>query len=111
MSTYVRRAIHGAAVGIIALATITGMSAAAAQAPAPSAKCAKANKRVASQEKWVASAKAALERTEKASTSCTTKPVCDRFAIKLRESQERKAKREARLATLKAAAAKACATP
>ncbi len=113
MSTCVRRAVHRTVISIIALAAFTGVSVAAAQAPAPppSAKCAKANKRVASQEKWVASAKAALERTEKASTTCTTKPVCDRFAIKIRESQERQTKREARLATLKAAAAKACATP
>ena len=111
MSTFVRRATHGTAIAIIAIMALTGTSGAAAQATAspPSAKCTKANRRVAAEEKWVAKSQAALARTEKASASCTTKPVCDRFAIKIREEQERKAKREARLAKLKAAAAKACA--
>ncbi|MGA8033486.1 MAG: hypothetical protein WCB48_13935 [Casimicrobiaceae bacterium] len=117
MSTFVRRAIHGAAIGIIAIIAIGGVSGAVAQTSAqppaakPSAACTKANKRVASQEKSVAKSQAAIERTQKDSTTCTTKPVCDRYAIKIREEQERKAKREARLAKLRAEAAKACATP
>ena len=113
MSTFVRRATQVTALAIVAIMASGGNAWAAAQttASAPSAKCAKANRRVAAEEKWVAKSQAALERTEKASASCTTKPVCDRFAIKIREEQERKAKREARLAKLKAAAAKACATP
>lgn len=117
MSTFVRRAVHGAAIGIIAIIAIGGMSVAVAQtstgAPSatPSAACAKANKRVASQEKSVAKSQAAIDRTQKDSTTCTTKPVCDRYAIKIREEQERKAKREARLEKLKAEEAKACATP
>ena len=113
MSTFVRRAIQVTALAVIAIMASGGTSWAAGQTTpsAPSAKCAKASRRVASEEKWVAKSQAALERTEKASASCTTKPVCDRFAIKIREEQERKAKREARLGKLKAAAAKACATP
>jgi hypothetical protein len=113
MSTFVRRATHVTAIAVVAIMALAGTSWAAAQttASAPSAKCAKANRRVAAEEKWVAKSQAALARTEKASTGCTTKPVCDRFAIKIREEQERRAKREARLAKLKAAAAKACATP
>ncbi|HSQ82522.1 MAG TPA: hypothetical protein VLU54_15560, partial [Casimicrobiaceae bacterium] len=109
--------VHGATVGTIAIIAVGGISMAMAQtgtgAPSakPSAACTKAMKRVASQEKSVANSQAAIERTQKDSTTCTTKPVCDRYAIKIREEQERKAKREARLAKLKAEAAKACATP
>ena len=113
MSTYVRRATQVTALAVVAIMAPGGAAWAAAQTTpsAPSAKCAKANRRVGAEEKWVAKSQAALERTEKASASCTTKPVCDRFAIKIREEQDRKAKREARLAKLKAAAATACATP
>ena len=117
MSTFVRRTGQRVAIGALAIIAATAVSVAAAQtgaaAPAtkPTAACVKANKRVASQEKSVAKSQAALEHNEKGSTTCTTKPVCDRYAIKIREEQERKAKREARLAKLKAEAAKACATP
>ena len=117
MSTFVRRAIHGTAIGIIAIIALGGASRAMAQTSAeppaakPSAACTKANKRVSSEEKSVAKSQAAIERTQKDSTTCTTRPVCDRYAIKIREEQERKVKREARLAKLKAEAAKACATP
>jgi hypothetical protein len=117
MSTFVRRASRRIAIGAIAIIAATGVSVATAQTstaapPAkPTAACAKADKRVASQEKSVAKSQAALEHNEKGSTTCTTKPVCDRYAIKIREEQERKAKREARLAKLKSEAAKACATP
>jgi hypothetical protein len=111
MSTCVRRAVHGVAIGIVAIVSVALASPAAAQAPAPapSAKCVKANSKVATDEKWVAKSQVALERTQKASTTCSTKPVCDRFAIKLREIQQVKAKREARLAKAKAVAARVCA--
>lgn len=116
MSTFVRRARLRVAIGTIVIAVATGASVAAAQTPAaapaakPTAACTKAGKRVASQEKSVAKSQAKLERLEKGSTTCSTKPVCDRYAIKIREEQERKAKREARLAKLKGEADKACTT-
>lgn len=111
MSTHVRRAVHGVAVGIVALVGVALASVASAQgpAPAPSAKCVKANRKVAADEKWVAKSQIALERAQKASTTCSTKPVCDRFAIKISEIQQGKAKREARLSKAKAAAARVCA--
>lgn len=89
-----------------------GTAAAVPAAAAPESRaCRKAKARVASEERSVAKVKRSIDQARAGSTTCTTKPVCDRYATKIEELETRRDKREAKLAKYRSAADHSCKAP
>lgn len=80
-----------------------------AQAPAAeSSACRKAKSKIAREQRAIDKVQYAIERARDASTKCTTKQVCDRYATKIEELESRRTRHAARLAKLEAAGHSAC---
>ena len=78
-----------------------------ASATASSA-CRNAKSKVARAQRVVDKTQRAIDRARAGSTTCTTKPVCDRYAKKIEELEARRAHRGTVLARDQAAAGAAC---
>ena len=75
---------------------------------APSSECAKAQRKVAKEERFAVSAEADIERDRKGRAACTTARACARYDESIRSMETRKMRHDTRLAKFRADAAKAC---
>lgn len=88
-----------------------GPATAAPASPAPATEslaCRRAKSKVVRAQRSVDQAQRAIDRARAGSATCTTKPVCDRYATKLEELERRRAHRASRLARDKTVAEAAC---
>lgn len=107
-----RRALAALAATLAIL--VAGIPAAWSQATAgtalaaESSACYKAKSKIAREQRAIDKVQHAIDRARAGSTTCTTKPVCDRYATKIEELESRRARHAARLAKLEAAGHSAC---
>lgn len=75
---------------------------------APSSECAKARRKVATEERRTVSAEATIERDRKGRAACPTPQSCARYDDRIRSMEARKMRHDTRLAKFRAEAAKTC---
>ena len=100
MSILIRAAVAAA----LAVVLVAGSSVWAA----PSSECAKAQRKVAKEERFAVSAEADIERDRKGRAACTTSRACARYDESIRSMETRKMRHDTRLAKFRVDAAKAC---
>ncbi|MGH8802024.1 MAG: hypothetical protein ACREX6_06980 [Casimicrobiaceae bacterium] len=85
-------------------------SAATGSAAVPESRaCRKAKSRVTREERSIGKVQHSIDHARAGSTTCSTKPVCDRYATKITELEARRAHHDSKLTQLRKVADSACA--
>lgn len=71
--------------------------------------CRKAKSKVAREERSIGKVQRSIDNARAGSTTCSTKPVCDRYATKITELEARRAHYDSKLTQLRKVADSACA--